>query len=103
MNTTAPTTYRAACSALRPTQHGGLRLVPTGAVIAERNCTEWITVEGERALCGFEGCARQLRAVAILDSHRGTGARRECSGVCINAIGPACDCKCRGINHATNH
>lgn len=106
MNTAqTPTIYRAACSDIRVTQHGGLRQIPAGATIEMFGVHRWIRVNGEHVRCGAivdgQPCNRALRAVAIIDSHKGTGPRRECGARCTNAIGPACDCKCRGMNHSS--
>lgn len=30
-------------------------------------------------------------------------SKHECNAKCLAATGPSCDCKCKGLNHGSNH
>jgi hypothetical protein len=39
------------------------------------------------------------RFVSVERVTAGTESKKECNARCVGAVGPACDCKCRGENH----
>ena len=48
--------------------------------------------------CGDHWC----KLDRVFDSHRPNRKRTECGARCLQATGPACDCKCKGENHGRN-
>ena len=93
--------WRMTCSTKAGAAHRKLYRLPEGATL-ENGLAWWIVLNGETVRCSEDGCTRAMRGIAITDSHRGLGERKECGEKCIAAIGPACDCKCKGANHGAN-
>ena len=92
------TIWRMTCSTTAGVGHRRLYRLPEGARLEHGICW-WVCVNGDPVRCAEPGCLRAMRAVAVVDSHRGTRDRKDCGPRCTGAIGPDCDCKCRGQNH----
>lgn len=93
--------WRMACRTAPGAGHRTLYRIPAGAEL-RHGVAIWIAVGDAFIRCTEPGCNRAMRAVAVTDSHRGLGPRARCGSRCVSAIGPACDCECRGDNHGTN-
>lgn len=48
-------------------------------------------------------CGQRAKLERVFDSHKPNRPRHECSAKCLNATGPACECKCKGSNHGASH
>lgn len=94
-------TWRMACTDKVGGAHRKLYRLPEGAKLVS-GVVWWVTVNGDHVRCTEDGCNRAMRGVAIRDSHKGIGDRKDCGDRCITAIGPSCDCKCYGENHGAN-
>lgn len=90
---------RMTCSTRPGRGHRELLPLPVGVHVGAAFGFVYLDGTTERVLCEREGCERAMRPVRILDSHTGTRERARCGARCVNAMGPACDCRCRGANH----
>jgi hypothetical protein len=46
---------------------------------------------------------RWALARPVFDGGKQFSKRHACGARCTNATGPACDCRCRGLNHGSGH
>jgi len=74
----------------------------TGCNVTEaRDITSnYVVIDGKDTMIQDIRCAKCRRRFGKVDGVRGRfSAVHECGAKCMNAVGPACDCSCKGLNH----
>lgn len=78
----------------------GFRVTVPGEPERRIHDPRWLSVQC--AACVAAG-VNASAACHYLQRVEGRESKHECGAKCLNATGPSCECRCRGLNHGAGH